>query len=62
MIYVRNPDIAEIELKEAAIVDYKAKHTDYQGNRFNFIQVVTDECKSLTEQLQAGELPGDGQS
>lgn len=58
LLYVRSEGATDEDQREAAIADYKAKHPDWVGDDFNFIIVVDEECKQLTERLLNGEGTG----
>ena len=40
---------------EAAKVEYKAKHPDWQERDFNVIWVIDEDCKRMTEEIIQGK-------
>ncbi len=58
LVYVLNPDLTDEEQQKTAVAEYKREHTRFEGDDFNFIVAVSEECKLLTERILNGERTG----
>lgn len=57
LVYVLNPDLTDQDQQKAAMARYKAEHPGWEGDDFNFIVAVSEECKRHVEQIMNSEEP-----
>lgn len=55
LVYVLNPELTDDEQRKLAMANYRREHPGCQGEEFNFIEAVSEECKRLVERIMSGE-------